>query len=97
LIRASSVVNCRWTPWAWSFRLAVQAATCLRTSLILPIRAIGISLEQDDGTLDFLRCPFEFFDDGFQLLAFLVGKPNDIFFRIYDNSSVQWGKKAPTI
>ena len=29
-----------------------------------PIRPIGVSLEQNEGSFDFLRCIFEFFDDG---------------------------------
>jgi hypothetical protein len=55
-----------------------------------PIRAVGICLEQNDGTFDLLRCSFGLFDDDFKFLTFLIGKPNDIFFRVRDNPSVRW-------
>ena len=49
---------------------------------VRPILPVGVGLEQNDGTFDFLRCSFQFFDDDFQFPAFLIGKPNDLFFRI---------------
>ena len=60
-----------------------------------PVRPVGIRLEQHDGTFDFLRRSFQFFDDAFEFPAFLIGQPNDLFFRIHDKSSVCWGDKMP--
>ena len=166
MIRASSVVNCQWTPLAWLFRQTVHAATWRRTSSILPMRQhtqsypascdvpeptrdASFQTEQQTSVILFggTGRPITFIfiidslrvacmtiarkhcrDDRTRMLAeqlnrllihrndrvfrgrraminfkhflhagheFLTGKPNDIFFRVHDNSPVGWGKKRP--
>ena len=71
--------------------LVEDAQACQVTNFfIYPIGTIGVGLEQDDGSFNFLRSPFELLDDGFDGSAFFIGQSNNELFRVHDKTSVSY-------